>query len=97
VNKPDVSAEPAATARHQDGRTFVVHIGALTLKFDESPVQAATILTKAGFTPPEDYTLERLKGAQGPAEEEFEAADLVPLDEAHAQHFRAVPKGGGRS
>jgi len=97
MNNSEVGAEVADAAQHKGGRTYVVHIGALTLKFDASPVQAALILTRAGCTPPEDYTLERLKGAQGPAEQEYEAADLVTLDEAHAQHFRAVPKGGGRS
>jgi len=79
------------------GRTYVVHLGTLTLKYDESPVAASQILTAAGFTPPEDYTLEALKGAQGPAEQEFASSDMVPLDESHARHFRAVPRGGGRA
>ena len=83
--------------QHNSGRTYVVQIGTLTLKFDESPVLAAIILTRAGFEPAEDYTLERLKGAQGPVEQEYQAGDPVLLDEAHAQHFRAVPKGGGRA
>lgn len=97
MDNSEVGAEVADAAQHKSSRTYVVHIGTLTLKFDASPVQAALIMTKAGFTPPEDYTLERLKGAQGPAEQDYEAADSVPLDEAHAQHFRAVPKGGGRA
>jgi len=79
------------------GRTYVVHIGTLTLKFDESPVLAGVILTRAGFEPATDYTLERLKGAQGRVEQEYQAGDPVTLDDAHEQHFRAVPKGGGRA
>lgn len=86
-----------AAERDHDGRTFVVHIGTLNLAFHESPVKAALILTSAGFTPPEEYSLERLKGAQGPAEQQYEAGDDVPLDEPHGRHFRAVPRGGGRS
>jgi hypothetical protein len=38
-----------------------------------------------------------LRGAQGPAEREFASTDQIDLDVAHARHFRAVPRGGGRA
>ena len=87
---------PAAKNEH-GSRTYVVHIGTVTLKFHETHVLASLILEEAGFTPPTDYTLEMLKGQQGPAEKEFNSTDLVPLDAEHARHFRAVPRGGGRA
>lgn len=80
-----------------DHRTYVVHIGTLTLKYYNSPVEAARILTDAGFTPPADHVLERLKGANGSLEQAYQSTDQVELDTAHATHFRAVPKGGGRA
>jgi hypothetical protein len=90
--------DPSAAPRRGEGRRiYVVHLGTLTLKYDESPVLAARILTDAGFTPPEEYVFEELKGAQGPVEREFQSNEMVPLDEAHARHFRAVPRGGGRA
>mgnify|MGYP001138664406 CR=1 FL=1 len=92
-----VQNQAQSKGQDQNGRTFVVHIGTLTLKYETSPVPAAHILEDAGFRPPEDYILEALRGAQGPAEQQFESAQQVPLDEPHARHFRAVPRGGGRA
>jgi hypothetical protein len=85
-----------AAADHS-GRVFAIHIGAVELKYDVSPVLAGRILSDAGFAPPEDYVLEMLRGRQGPAEREFSSAEDVPLDDPHARHFRAVPRGGGRA
>lgn len=81
----------------RDGRTYVVHLGTITLKYRESPVLAGRILTDAGFTPPEEYVLEMLQGPRGPAVQQFQPGEPVTLDEAHARHFRAVPVGGGRA
>jgi hypothetical protein len=92
-----VARDEGAASGQGHGRTYVVLIGALELKYVESPVRAERILTDAGFTPATDYMLERLKGAQGPAEQEYQADEPVALDAEHARHFRAVPKGGGRS
>ena len=89
--------QDATAERDQGGRTYVVHVGALTLKYRESPVLAARILSDAGFAPPEEYVLEMLQGARGPAVQQFQSSDPVPLDHEHARHFRAVPVGGGRA
>lgn len=93
----DVKDHAQSKGQEQAGRTYVVHIGTLTLKYDTSPVSAARILKDAGFQPPEGYVLEALRGAQGPAEQQFESTQQVPLEGPHERHFRAVPRGGGRA
>ena len=87
----------AVATADQSGRVYVIHIGAVELKYDTSPILAARILGDAGFAPPEDYVLEMLRGDHGPAEHEFASTENVSLDDPHARHFRAVPRGGGRA
>lgn len=93
----NVHEHAASKGQEQGGRTYIVHIGTLTLKYDTSPAPAARILDDAGFRPAEEYVLEALRGAQGPAEQQFDSTQLVPLDGPHQRHFRAVPLGGGRA
>lgn len=83
--------------QEQVNREYVIHVGALALKYEASSVSANRILEDAGFIPPEEYVLEALRGAQGPAEQQFETTEQVPLNEPHDRHFRAVPRGGGRA
>ncbi len=78
-------------------RKFVIHVGNLKLPYEESEVSASRILEDAGATPTNKFILEATQGASGTPVAEFEAKETVDLSQKHREHFRAVPKGGGRS
>lgn len=79
----------------QASRHYPVHIGTITHQYEQTPIAASQILSDFGFTPPNQYILERLDGDRSTAE--YGSADPVPLDLPSQNRFRAVPVGGGRA
>jgi len=86
-----------ASAGTGAGRTYVVFLGKVQLKYEQAIVRASRILEDGGATPVEGFVLEALVGASGKPEDQFKPTDDVDLSEPHRKHFRAVPSGGGRA
>lgn len=84
-------AAEKASAQHR----FPVHIGTVTHQYLEENVEARRILTDFGFTPSDQYVLERISHEQVVAE--YGPGDLVSLERPEDNRFRAVPVGGGRA
>ncbi|USZ70125.1 hypothetical protein NGM10_17515 (plasmid) [Halorussus salilacus] len=83
----------------EENRTYPIHIGNTTIRFDDPVQTAETIMIDAGTD--EDKTdqkwLYALEGKNKPKDTQFEDSDTVNLSDENRKFFRIVPKGSGRS
>ena len=88
-----------AEGQGKENRTYPIHIGNTTIRFDDPIQTAKTIMIEAGTD--EDKTSQKwlyaLKGKNKPKDTQFEDSDDVDLRDDNRKFFRIVPKGSGRS
>lgn len=81
----------------ETARMFVIFVGDIEEKWDESAVTAKQIMERAGVTEPDKFVLEALDRKGGDAVAEFNSNDPVDLSAKDRKFFRVTPGGGGRS
>lgn len=92
----DTSVEQGQTDKGTS-RVFVIFVGDLQEKWDESTVSAKQIMERAGVTEPDKFVLEALDHKGGDPVAEFNSTDSVDLSANDRKFFRVTPGGGGRS
>ena len=85
------------TGEDASHRVFVIFVGDIQEKWDESTVTAKQIMEKAGVTEPDKFILEALNHEGGDPVAEFNSTDAVDLSVKERKFFRVTPGGGGRS
>jgi hypothetical protein len=91
------TTEQQSQQHGQEHRTFVIFVGDIQEKWEQSTVPAKSIISEAGFTEPDKFVLEALSDNGGKPVAEFNPSDIVTLGEKERKFFRVTPGGGGRS
>jgi hypothetical protein len=81
----------------ETSRVFVIFVGDIQEKWNESAVTAKQIMERAGVTEPDKFILEALNRKGGDPVAEFNSNDPVDLSAEDRKFFRVTPGGGGRS
>jgi len=85
------------TGKDASQGTFVIFVGDIQEKWDQSTVTAKQIMEKAGVAEPDKFVLEALNHKGGDPVAEFNSNDPVDLSVKDRKFFRVTPGGGGRS
>jgi hypothetical protein len=89
--------EQGKTTGDSSHRVFVIFVGEIEEKWEQSNISAEQIMLKAGVSDPQNFILEALDREGGNPIAEFTSGQSVNLDAEHRKFFRITPGGGGRS